>query len=66
MYAKLTKTVKDTNGEDHSVCAWYGTEKCQIHNCSECPLHHAIIEQLAQFEEWYLEQTENEDSDNND
>lgn len=62
MYTKLTKTITDSDGSSKTVCLKYGTSMCRIHmrdhGCIDCPMHDAIIEQLAAFEEIVSEMEE--------
>lgn len=55
-YTRLTKIIKDCNGNDVVVCSFYGTEKCPIHiDCGKCEMTAAIFAQLNAFENIYLE-----------
>lgn len=62
MYTKLTKVIT-INGEECVSCAFFGTEKCQIHNndkthdCMHCKVMGAILNQLHEFEEM-IEETD--------
>ncbi len=54
---KLTK-ITEVDGRECVACAFYGTEKCPIHNgnkevadCAHCEVFGAILNQLHQYEE---------------
>ena len=54
---KLTK-ITEIDGRECVTCAFYGTERCPIHNdnktisdCAHCEVFGAILNQLHQFEE---------------
>ncbi len=62
-YTRLTKKIKDCNGNDVVVCSFYGTEKCPIHiDCGKCEMTAAIFAQLNAFENIICE-GENTDGD---
>lgn len=54
-YCKLTKKLKNEQGQECIACAFYGTDRCQIHNgyvdCGSCPVLGLILRQLHTYEE---------------
>lgn len=54
-YQRLTKVVKQHDGQEMIACSFYGTDKCRsIHTkrgCLDCPVFAAILNQLYAFEE---------------
>lgn len=61
-YQKLTKIIKDEHGNEQVACAFFGTEKCRaIHkdkNCPTCPMIAAMMNQLAAFEDYFIQNKE--------
>lgn len=63
---RLTKIIKDENGNERVCCALYDTPDCQIHkvaHCGQCPAMAGILNQLNIFENAYYgkEEQQNED-----